>query len=116
MRQYEDITSYRFIDQVMWWYWRSERVWVASTDGRKDLDDVSLDPLSYKVLFENEHVMRRGSEGFLQRPSGDPMRLKVDVVSWGSGDSVNVRLLSRQELSYMLQTNIVSGLLRGMTG
>jgi len=113
--QYEDVTSYRFISNILWWYNRAERLWLASADGRKDLDDVHLDPISYNILFKNEHVMRRGSEGFVQRPSADPMRRYVDVVSWGAGDSVDVRLLSRNELSYMLQTNIVSGLLRGMT-
>jgi hypothetical protein len=113
LRQYDDVIAYRFLKHILWWFKRADRLWVAAADGRKDLDDVPLDPVSYQLLFRNENVLQRGA-GFSQRQSGDPMRKQVDMVSWGVGDQVDVRRLDRQELGYMLQTNIVSGLLRGM--
>lgn len=112
--QYQDIVSHGFFHRVAWWWERCERIWLSAYDGRSDFDDVALDSTIYTLLMRNENVRVRGTSELLQRHHTDPVRKPVSVLSWGSGDDMTVRPLSRKELSYMLQANVVTGLLKGV--
>jgi hypothetical protein len=100
------------VARARWWHRRACAVWVCLPPNVPDVEDLELDVVSYYVLFHNEHVVCRGSDGYVPRAARDKLRKPVSLVQWKE-DNIEVSPVPREEISYLLRTNVVPGLLKG---
>lgn len=107
-----DLAGPWMIERARWWHRRACAVWVCLPPAVSDVEDLGLDAVSYYVLFHNEHVICRGSDGYVPRAARDRLRKPVSVVRWKE-ENIEVSCLAREDLSYLLRVNVVSGLLKG---
>lgn len=89
-----------------WWIKRCSQIWLVTLSTPSDTY-ISLDPLSYNILLDNEYLC-----GHLQRQARDYNRLPVYRLNFPCDEALP-QLMSRSELATLLRCNIVEGLFHG---
>lgn len=89
---------------------RASKIWLCSM-GSSRVDDVGdLDALSHRILRDNEGLLAPRRKRYAYSS-----RVPVHYFTQDKDGSSNIRALDRLEISSLLQCNIVSGLLSGVS-